>query len=116
VDLTMGVMINDANVTTADVLADNGVVHILDKVLLPPATSIKLTDLPNVSIYPNPSSNYINIQNIEGEYSIVNMIGNTISKGTLNNNKIDISNFSNGVYIIKISNQKNNYLNSFIKE
>jgi transforming growth factor-beta-induced protein len=116
VDLTMGVMINDANVTTADVLADNGVVHILDKVLLPPATSTKITYLPNVSIYPNPSSNYINIQNIEGEYSIINMIGNTISKGTLRNNKIDISNFSNGVYIVKISNQKNNYLTSFIKE
>ena len=69
-----------------------------------------------MSIYPNPSSNYINIKNIEGEYSIVNMIGNTISKGMLNNNKIDISNFSDGVYIIKIRNQKNNYLNSFIKE
>ena len=116
VDLTMGVMINDANVTTADVLADNGVVHILDKVLLPPATSTQLLDLPNVSLYPNPSSDFINVKNIVGDYSIINMIGNTISKGTLSNNKIDISNFSDGVYIIKIRNQKNNYLNSFIKE
>ena len=31
------VMINDATVTTADVLASNGIVHIIETVLLPPA-------------------------------------------------------------------------------
>ena len=35
VNLTGGVYINDAAVTTADVAASNGVVHIIDKVLLP---------------------------------------------------------------------------------
>jgi len=35
VDLTNGVMINDADVTTADVMATNGVVHIINKVLIP---------------------------------------------------------------------------------
>lgn len=35
VDLTNGVMINNADVTTADVLATNGVVHIINKVLIP---------------------------------------------------------------------------------
>mgnify|MGYP000255311689 CR=1 FL=1 len=30
------VMINDANVTGADVMASNGIIHIIDKVLLPP--------------------------------------------------------------------------------
>jgi len=37
VSLDGGVMINDANVTTADVEASNGVVHIIDKVILPPS-------------------------------------------------------------------------------
>ena len=32
-----GVFINNAQVTTADVAADNGVVHVIDAVLLPPA-------------------------------------------------------------------------------
>ena len=31
------VMVNDANVTTADVEASNGIIHIIDKVLMPPA-------------------------------------------------------------------------------
>ena len=32
-----GVMVNDANVTLADVPASNGVIHVIDKVLMPPA-------------------------------------------------------------------------------
>lgn len=35
VDLSSGVMINDATVTTADLKASNGVIHVIDKVLVP---------------------------------------------------------------------------------
>ncbi len=35
VDLSSGVMVNDANVLTADVHGTNGVVHLIDAVLLP---------------------------------------------------------------------------------
>jgi len=35
VDLSQGVMINDANVTTADIITTNGVIHVIDAVLLP---------------------------------------------------------------------------------
>ena len=35
IDGTMGVKVNDANVVTADVTASNGVIHVIDKVLLP---------------------------------------------------------------------------------
>jgi uncharacterized surface protein with fasciclin (FAS1) repeats len=31
------VMVNDATVTTADIVASNGVIHVIDKVILPPA-------------------------------------------------------------------------------
>ena len=36
VDLDNGVMINDASVVTADIAADNGVIHVIDKVIMPP--------------------------------------------------------------------------------
>ncbi|MDB4974557.1 MAG: hypothetical protein JWN48_2898 [Myxococcaceae bacterium] len=36
VSLTGGVKVNDASVTTADISASNGVIHVIDKVLLPP--------------------------------------------------------------------------------
>lgn len=35
IDASSGVKINDATVTTADVAADNGVIHIIDTVLIP---------------------------------------------------------------------------------
>ncbi|MEM9072616.1 MAG: fasciclin domain-containing protein [Myxococcota bacterium] len=36
IDTSSGVMINDATVTQADVVCSNGVIHIIDKVLMPP--------------------------------------------------------------------------------
>ena len=46
VDVTVsdrGIMVNDATVTTADVVASNGIVHIIDKVLMPPADETPVT-------------------------------------------------------------------------
>ena len=35
IDLDDGVKVNDASVVTADIEADNGVIHVIDKVILP---------------------------------------------------------------------------------
>nr|WP_281301437.1 MULTISPECIES: fasciclin domain-containing protein [unclassified Iodidimonas] len=35
IDATSGVSVNDATVTTADIAASNGVIHVIDQVLLP---------------------------------------------------------------------------------
>lgn len=37
IDATDGVRVNDASVTTADIATSNGVIHVIDTVLLPPA-------------------------------------------------------------------------------
>ncbi len=36
IDLDSGPMINDANIVSADIAADNGVIHVIDKVIMPP--------------------------------------------------------------------------------
>ncbi|MFW2589726.1 fasciclin domain-containing protein [Sagittula sp. SSi028] len=36
IDLDNGVMVNDATVTQADIEASNGVIHVIDKVIMPP--------------------------------------------------------------------------------
>lgn len=52
-----GVFINDAQVIVADLEADNGVVHVIDAVLLPPTTSVAELNVFELNIYPNPVSN-----------------------------------------------------------
>lgn len=37
IDLDNGVMVNDANVIAADIPASNGVIHVIDSVILPPS-------------------------------------------------------------------------------
>ncbi|MCE7924226.1 MAG: fasciclin domain-containing protein [Haliscomenobacteraceae bacterium CHB4] len=49
VDLTSGVKIGGATVTTADVAASNGVVHIINKVILPPTVVDQALNNPNFS-------------------------------------------------------------------
>ena len=48
VTFTVGenVMVNDANVVTADVMASNGIIHVIDKLLMPP---VELEDIPTVA-------------------------------------------------------------------
>jgi len=41
-----GVKVNDAQVSSADVIASNGVIHVIDKVLMPPAD---LQDIPTIA-------------------------------------------------------------------
>lgn len=41
-----GIMVNDANVVTADIMASNGVIHVIDMVLLPPPPKPKPSGKP----------------------------------------------------------------------
>jgi len=43
IDLDSGVMVNSATVVTADVEASNGVIHVIDEVLVPASTLAELT-------------------------------------------------------------------------
>jgi uncharacterized surface protein with fasciclin (FAS1) repeats len=73
-----GVFIDDAQVTLANLVAQNGVVHVIDAVLIPTTTSV--TD-----IYNEVGNKYL--------YS-VNLLGERISKGL--NNQIVFDVFQNG--------------------
>jgi uncharacterized surface protein with fasciclin (FAS1) repeats len=45
IDTTSGVMVEDATVVQADVVGTNGVVHVIDAVMLPPANGPVAVDL-----------------------------------------------------------------------
>lgn len=63
-------------------------------------TAITSTQDPSFQIYPNPTSNYLTSVRDLGNYEIVDILGNTVSKGTAKN-KIDVSMLQAGYYVLK---------------
>jgi uncharacterized surface protein with fasciclin (FAS1) repeats len=108
VDLTDGVMINDATVTLADVLADNGVVHVIDGVLIPSTTvSVNEIEAISVDVYPNPSSDFIFVKSNDGnidQVTLINMEGKVLFVREIETSEtqIDLSNYNTGRYILQI--------------
>ena len=117
VDLSNGVMINDATVTTPDVFADNGVVHIIDGVLLPPSAGIDEGADVVVNVYPNPAVNTIQFDGNESyNYSIVNALGQVVSEGTTTSQSIAVSNLDNGMYTLRLNNENGSLTSKFFKK
>ncbi len=116
INLMSGVMVNNANVILADVTSDNGVVHVIDAVLVPSLSNISELNAANVEVYPNPSSDVIKISNISAtEFSIINNIGSVVKSGKVANNEISVSDLENGNYFIQLTNSTSIYQAKFIK-
>ena len=75
-----GVFIDNAMVTVADIVADNGVVHVIDAVLLPSSSSTS-------NIYEEDDSKYLFSVNLLGE-KINRNIKNQIVLDIYNNGKV----------------------------
>lgn len=102
VDLTMGVMINDANVIAADLTADNGVVHVVDAVLVPSLASIVDNENIDVYLYPNPTNGIINIKGENITNVVVRDLTGKVVIDTNNTQNIDLTGLENGTYMITV--------------
>jgi uncharacterized surface protein with fasciclin (FAS1) repeats len=103
VSLTSGVKINDANVILADVEADNGIVHVLDKVLLEDFLNLDAEIFKELSVSPNPATDFIAIENVAGlSYQLMDISGKVILSGTTQvQNQINIADLNAGIYNIR---------------
>ena len=71
-----------------------------------------------ITIYPNPAKTELNLnvsQNYINEFSISNLLGQLLIV-VKNKNNIDISNLTNGIYILTITQGQNKHTQKFIKE
>ncbi len=110
VDLSNGVMINDAMVSLPDVEAENGMVHVIDGVLLPPTAGINKNELNGFDIFPNPTADFINVK-VEyfdlKDVSILNNVGQVvkITPLTSNETRINVLDLAPGNYTIGVQGQ-----------
>jgi uncharacterized surface protein with fasciclin (FAS1) repeats len=116
IDITNGVKVNDANVTLADVLADNGVVHVIDAVLLPSA-SLNENMEETIALYPNPASEFLTIDGSTFDsYTILDLSGKVIKSSKVENQVIDLSGLNAGMYSIQLENGNNVKFARFMKQ
>ena len=103
-----GVMINEAMVIIADLEAENGVVHVIDAVLVPTATNIAETTAIEFNVYPNPTSN--GVLNVQGAWEsnasiqIWNAAGQLVQTEQTMQNQYVISTegLSAGLYTVRV--------------
>ena len=114
------VFINDALVTVTDIEACNGVVHVIDAVLLPPSsTSVDIISAEqlDISVFPNPTTNWLNIQIHESDveferFELKTLSGQVIMQRTFAGKQLkeDVSRLAKGIYLISLSNSSYKYV------
>ncbi|MEN9399851.1 MAG: hypothetical protein RL632_952 [Bacteroidota bacterium] len=117
IDLTNGVKVNASNVVLADVQAYNGVVHVIDAVLLPSLADLMENENNVFEIYPNPTTDMLNVTAADAkEFQIVNVLGSVVKSGEVLNNAISISDLENGQYFIQITTNNTVQSAKFLKQ
>jgi len=99
-----GVFINNAQVTVADIVTDNGVIHVIDAVLLPQQPSFVSNGetIGSVDVYPNPANDILNVStNNQGVIEIYSSEGKLISTTSYSgpNTVVNVEELSIGNYI-----------------
>jgi uncharacterized surface protein with fasciclin (FAS1) repeats len=103
-----GVMINEAMVIIADLEAENGVVHVIDAVLVPTATNILESAMFDFNVYPNPTNT--GVLNVQGGWDanatvqIWNAAGQLVhsEQATQNQHVVSTNGLSGGLYTLRV--------------
>ena len=87
-----------------------------------PATGIEDNATPEIAIYPNPTSEFINISSSEpiSSIEIISITGKTVAQMEIgsDNATLNVSDLSNGMYFVRILGSENNNVSvkKFVKE
>jgi len=114
--VTVGNDNGTATVTVPDLEASNGVVHVIDAVLIPVTLNVDhIASVGSLNIYPNPTNQQftvdLNLMNAERvSIDLVNLVGQTVKAVDLGNRStglnreyIDVSGLPTGFYLMNIT-------------
>lgn len=109
---------NAANTASTTAAFDNYVVDAVNAAALGVTTVGQIENDLNVSIYPNPTSDYINIKsNVKvSSVTIVDMTGKNVASKKAVNNRVDVRNLPVGNYIINLITENGVQSKKFIKK
>ena len=104
-----GVFINEAQVIVADLAADNGVVHVIDAVLLPPTSSVAELASFELNVFPNPVAG--GVFNMTGDWEagasieIFELTGRKVFETTTTQNTVTVSTegWAAGTYAVRVA-------------
>jgi transforming growth factor-beta-induced protein len=118
-----GVFINNAKVTVADIMTDNGVVHVIDAVLLPPSVS-GISNLfaqeVEFRVFPNPATEYLNVAvnstDSDSRVAIFRVDGVKVNEFIPSESlsRIDLKGYVPGMYFITYTSGRNVATGKFI--
>lgn len=110
------VMVNDATVIVTDLVGINGVVHVIDVVLVPTTLSVEeISSVESFSVFPNPANSVMNVEleMVSSErisIDFVNMLGQVVKSVDLgqrstglNREVIDIQDMADGFYLMNVT-------------
>lgn len=83
------------------------------------ATAKGTASLITVQLYPNPvKGSVLNITSVTNEatYRIINMIGQEVKKGKIDNNTVNVAALNAGTYLLEINANDEKIVKRFIKE
>lgn len=116
------VFVNDAQVTTADLQADNGVLHVIDAVLLPTEDMVGIEDLSSslLNLYPVPAISNLNLRmdnaNNTWDLAVFNVLGQQVKTLSVSDGQttIDVSDMASGTYILQLTSDTQRVTKSFM--
>jgi len=112
-----GVFINNAMVTVADIIADNGVVHVIDDVLLPQQpNSVSNTETIKLNIANPVMENIIIPSTGNSNVQIYTTSGQVVYSQTFNGSiDIDTRNLTSGIYLLQVEAENFNGVTKIVK-